>query len=218
MKFLSLGLKDPLEEEMSNHSSILTWKIPWTEGPGGLQSMGSQRVRHDLATDNFTSPQHLYRAFLVAQWPMDAGDKMWVQSHQEDPLEKEMAIYSSILAWEFLWTEEPGGMQSTGSQRVGHVQFSSVAQSCPTLCDPMNHSTAGLPVHHRLPESTQTHVIELVMPYNHLILYRPLLLLPSIFPSISLFKWVSSSYQVAQGLEFQLQHRSFQWTPRTDLL
>ena len=120
--------------------------------------MGSQRVRHDLATDNFTSPQHLYRAFLVAQWPTDAGDKMWVQSHQEDPLEKEMAVYSSILAWEILWTEEPGGMQSMGSQRVGHVQFSSVAQSCPTLCNPMNHSMAGLPVHHQLPESTQTHV------------------------------------------------------------
>ena len=41
---------------------------------------------------------------------------------------------------------------------VSSVQFSSVAQSCPTLCDPMNHSTAGLPVHHQLPESTQTHV------------------------------------------------------------
>ena len=40
--------------------------------------------------------------------------------HQEDPLEKEMATYSSILAWEIAWTEEPGGLQSKGSQRVGH--------------------------------------------------------------------------------------------------
>ena len=46
----SLGREDPLEKEMATHSSILAWKIPWTEEPGGLQSMGSQRVGHDLAT------------------------------------------------------------------------------------------------------------------------------------------------------------------------
>ena len=67
------------------------------------------------------------------------------------------------------------------------VQFSSVAQSCLTLCDPMNHSMPGLPVHHQLLESTQPMSIELVMPFNHLILCRPLLLLPSIFPSIRVF-------------------------------
>ena len=43
----SLGQEDPLEEGMATHSSILAWRIPWTEGPGGLQSMGSQRVRHN---------------------------------------------------------------------------------------------------------------------------------------------------------------------------
>jgi len=67
------------------------------------------------------------------------------------------------------------------------VQFSSVAQSCPTLCDPMNCSTPGLPVHHQLPESTHIHVHQSVMPSNHLILCQPLLLLPSIFPSIRVF-------------------------------
>ena len=67
------------------------------------------------------------------------------------------------------------------------VQFSSVTQSCPTLCDPMNHSTPGLPVHHQLLEFTQIMSIESVMPSNHLILCRPLLLLPSIFPSIRVF-------------------------------
>ena len=46
----SLGQEDPLEKEMATHSSILAWEIPWTEDPGRLQSMGSQRVRHDLAT------------------------------------------------------------------------------------------------------------------------------------------------------------------------
>ena len=43
----SLGREDPVEEEMATHSRILAWEIPWTEGPGGLQSMGSQRVKHD---------------------------------------------------------------------------------------------------------------------------------------------------------------------------
>ena len=47
----SLGEEDPLEEEMATHSSILAWRIPWTEEPGGLQSMGSQRVGHNLATE-----------------------------------------------------------------------------------------------------------------------------------------------------------------------
>ena len=66
------------------------------------------------------------------------------------------------------------------------VQFSSVTQLCPTLCNPMDCSTPGFSVLHHLPELTQTH-IELVMPSNHLILCRSFLLLPSIFPSISIF-------------------------------
>ena len=61
--------------------------------------------------------------------------------------------------------------------------------------------------------------IESVMPSSHLTPCRPLLLLPSIFPSIRVFlKWVSFPHQVAKVLEFQLEHQSFQWTPRTDLL
>ena len=68
------------------------------------------------------------------------------------------------------------------------VQFSSVvSQSCLTVCDPMNHSTPGLPVHHQLPESTQTKSIESLMSSNDLILCLPLFLLPSIFPSIRVF-------------------------------
>ena len=66
------------------------------------------------------------------------------------------------------------------------VQFSSVAQLCPTLCNPMNCSTPGLPVDHQLPESTQTHV-HWVSDGIHLILCHPLLLLLSIFPSIRVF-------------------------------
>ena len=66
------------------------------------------------------------------------------------------------------------------------VQFSSVAQSCQTLCDPMNCSMPGLPVHHQLPEFTLTSM-ESVMPSSHLILCRPILLLPPIPPSIRVF-------------------------------
>ena len=60
---LSLGREDPLEESMATHSSILPWRIPWTEEPGGLQSMGSQRVRHDWATKHSTSyaPTKFYK-------------------------------------------------------------------------------------------------------------------------------------------------------------
>ena len=71
------------------------------------------------------------------------------------------------------------------------VQFSSVTRSCPTLCDPMNHSMPGLPVHHQLPEFTQTH-FESVMPSSHLILCRPLLLLPPIPPNVRVFSNESS--------------------------
>ena len=73
-----------------------------------------------------------------------------------------------------------------------NVQFSSVAQSCPTLHDPMNRSMPRLPVHHQLPEFTQTQSIESVMPSSHLILCRPLLLLPPIPPSIRVFSNESS--------------------------
>ena len=74
------------------------------------------------------------------------------------------------------------------------VQFSSVAQSCPTLCDPMNRSTPGLPAHHQLPEFTQTHVhcvSDAIEPSHPL---SPLLLLPPIPPSIRVFSNESTLY------------------------
>ena len=105
-----------------------------------------------------------------------------------------MATHSSILAWEISWTEEPvgyspWGQESDMTQRLyfSSVQFSSVAQSCPTLCDPMDHSIPGLPVHHQLLEFTRLMSIESVMPSSHLILCRPLLLLSPIPPSIRVF-------------------------------
>ena len=77
---------------MATHSSTLAWKIPWTEKPGGLQSMGSQRLGHDCATS-----LSLFTA-----------------------LEKEMATHSSVLAWRIPGMGEPGGLLSMGSHRVGH--------------------------------------------------------------------------------------------------
>ena len=78
---------------MPTHSSIPAWKNPWTEKPGRLQSMGSQRVRHNRATS-------------LSLFPLNLG--------------KEMATHSSILAWRIPWTEELGGLLSLGSQRAGH--------------------------------------------------------------------------------------------------
>ena len=71
-------------------------------------------------------------------------------------------------------------------------QFSSVTQLCLTLCDPMDLSTSGLPVHHQLLEFTQTHVHWIMMSSKHHILYRPLFLPPSIFPSIRVFSNASA--------------------------
>ena len=70
---------------------------------------------------------------------------------------------------------------------IASVQFSSVSQSCPTLGNPMNHSTPGLPVHHQLGSPPKPMSIVSVMPSNHLILCHPLLLLPSVFFSIRVF-------------------------------
>ena len=97
------------------------------------------------------------------------------------------------------------------------VQFSSVAQLRLTLCDPMNCSTPGLPVHHQLPEFTQTNVRpvgDAIQPSHPLSSPSP----PAPNPSQrqSLFQWVNSSHEVAKVLEFQ--HQSFQGTPRTGLL
>ena len=75
---------------------------------------------------------------------------------------------------------------SRNISKLSSVQFSPVAWSCPTLCDTMNRSMPGLPVHHHLPEFTQTHIIKSVMPSSHLILCRPLLL-PPIPPTIKVF-------------------------------
>ena len=169
-----LGQEDPLEKGMATHSSILACRVRWTEETGRLQSMRSQRIRQDWATNTFTFHFQLNRI----------GRPEW---------------------------------EALKSAKLSSVQFSSVAQSCLTLCDPMNCSTPGLPVHHQLPEFTQTHVQRVG------VAIQPSHPLSSPSPASSpsqhqgLFQWVNSLHEVTKILEFQLQHQSFQWTPRSDL-
>ena len=99
------------------------------------------------------------------------------------------------------------------------VQFSSVTQSCPTLCDPMNCSTPGLPVNTNSQSSLRLTSIKSVMPSSHLILCCPLLLLPPIPPSIKVFSNESTlRMRWPKYWSFSFRHHSFQRKPRVDLL
>ena len=125
-------------------------------------------------------------------------------------------IFELILSWVSYWPKLRKllhrGFASVSSFagswdaiNLGLVQFSSVAQSFPTLCNPMNRSMPGLPVHHQLPEFTQTHVhwvSDAIQPSHPLLSPSP----PAPNPSQhhSLFQWVNSSREVAKVLEFQL--------------
>ena len=93
-------------------------------------------------------------------------------------------IYSKKLDRWDLWFSHPPIINDKAIYIVSVILFSSVAQSCPTLCSPMDCSMPGFPVHHQLPELVQT---PSSLPSNHFILCRPLLFLPSIFPSIRVF-------------------------------
>ena len=133
------------------------------------------------------------------------------QYESKNTFARTLAIYNNGHVF---WKEEFLSLLSY----LLEVQFSSVAQSCPTLWDPVNRSTPDLPVYHQLPESTQTHVHRVgdaIQPSYSLSSPSP----PDLNHSQhqGLFKWVSSSHQVAKVLEFQLQHQSFQRTPRTPL-
>ena len=90
--------EEPLEEGMATHSSIPAWRIPWTEEPGGLQSVELQRIRHDFVT------KQQYQIGAVSS----------------SPPKKTMAPHSSTPAWRIPWMEEPDGLQSMGSLRVRH--------------------------------------------------------------------------------------------------
>ena len=131
--------------------------------------------------------------------------------------------FFSVLGGELRWANKALVLHSqpqvTSMSKKSVSSVSSVAQSCLTLCDPMNCSTPGLPVHHHLLEFTQTHVhrvTDAIQPSHPLSSPSP----PAPNPSQhqSLFQWVKPSHEMAKVLEFQLQHHSFQRTPRADLL
>ena len=147
---------------------FLPGESPRTEEPGGLQSIGFQRVRHGWVNKN----------------TMQASvDLAWTT---------EVFLTNLSAPSLLLWVE------------FSSVQFSSVAQSCLTLCIPMNHSTPGLPVYHQLPEITQTHahrVHDAIQPSHPRSSPSP----PAPNPSQhqSFFQWVNSSHEVAKVLELQ---------------
>ena len=165
-----------------------------------------------------------------------------------DPLEKGMATNSSILclensmdtgAWQTTVHEVTKSSNDwlTNTQRseatflvvtfsqtlecTSSVQFSAVTQSCTTLCNLMNRSMPGLPVHHQLLEFTQTHVHQVVIPSSHLVLFHPVFLLPPIppapvsFPMSQHFAWDGQSIGVSASapvLPTNTQDWSLGWT------
>ena len=172
--------------------SFITWPC-WCHGRSYFRRLGKPTVQKDLAGWSWATRADTVHACIT--WPWMAG-------------------------MEAAWRPLSEADLATACAGVHHVssKFSSVAQWCPALCDPMDCSTPGLPVHYQLLELAQTHVhwvSDAIQPSH-----------PLSFPSSAfnfsqrqdLFQWVSFSHQVTKVLEFQLQHQSFQRILRTDLL
>ena len=129
----------------------------------------------------------------AAEEPSEGAGKSWGKSADSNQLSqvrrerKHRPESSSAPVWRPTAQEDP-------SRKKRSHQFSSVTQSCPTLCNPMDCSTPGLPVHYHSQSLLKLMSIESVMPSNHLILCHPLLLLPSIPPSIRVFSNESVLY------------------------
>ena len=151
--------------------------------------------------------------FTLSCYPEHMVSSLWFEILTPAPL---FHISGSRKGWGIFF---PSKGTSWKMYFYHFIQFSSVAQLCLTLCDPIDCSIPGLPVHHQLPEFAQTHVhwvgdaIQLSHPLS-----SPSPPTFNLSKHQGLFQWVSSSHQVAKVLEFQLQHQSFQWTLRTDLL
>ena len=158
--------------------------------------------------------QKLSTSYPALQTLYKANNSLWFSSLQSTEIWKvcqwnQNLLFAPSIAQPCNWCSGAGlkpllkGICSLHATSIGG--FSSVAQSCLTLCDPMNRSTPGLPVHHQLPEFTQTHVYwvgDAIQPSHSLSSPSP----PALNPSQhqSLFQWVNSSHEVAKVLEFQL--------------
>ena len=120
----SLGQEYTLEEGTATYSNILAWRIPWTEEPGGLYSPWGHKesdmtewLAISIIIHMLFILLYLFRTSLVAQMIKNLPAMRETQVRSlgwEDPLEDGMATHSSILAWRIPWTEETGGLQSTG--------------------------------------------------------------------------------------------------------
>ena len=124
-----------------------------------------------------------------------------------------------FIYWWTLALSVLGNSSLTWQTSFASIQYSSVAQSCLTLCDPTHCKTPGLPVHHQLLELAQTHVLwvgDAIQPSHPLSSPSPPAF--NLSQHQGLLKWVSSSYQMAKVLQFHLQHQSFQWIFMTDFL
>ena len=128
-------------------------------------------------------------------------------------LEKHVLILVTTMTW---WLQS---WRKNLRHRTLSDQIRSVAQLCPTLRNPMNGSTPGLPIHHQLLEFIETHVHQVsdaIQPSHPLSPLSPPAF--NLFQHQGLFQWVSSSHQMAKILELQLQHQSFRWIFRVDFL
>ena len=170
----------------------------------------------------------IFFIFVTTTLPVLTLECWNLHPHQENPNSLFCENISQLLLVTHLPTKDIKNfslrilMLSTNTWKaVQHQKLlvSSVTQSYATLCDPMNHSTPGVPVYHQLPEFIQTHVhgVDDVIQTSHP-LSSPTPPTTNSSQHQGLFQWVNSSHEVNKVLQFQLQHQSFQCTPRTDLL
>ena len=229
-----LGWKDPLEEGLSTHSIILAWRNQWIEEPGGIQSIGSQRVRHDWrdwAHMHMWSYYHFLNCFgfvLCRSFPslvFPAYRSSFTVCRKDGFVVLNSLKFACMESFWFLhqlWMRVLLGRVFSNVGSSLSVQFSLVTQSCPTLWDPMNCSTPGLPVHHQLLEFTQTHVHQIsdaIQPSHPLSSPSPLAPNPS--QHQSLFQWVNSLHESTlhgqstgvSALASFLPKKSQSWSP-----
>ena len=217
----------PLDKGMANHFSILALRILWTVWKGktnkqtnkqktrkykqprlvGVQYAAEETQRSNSRRNEEAEPKQKWCSvvdvsggeskvqcykvqYCIGTWNVRSMNQGKLEVVKEEMARMNRNILGNIE------------LQRTG---ISSVQFSSVAQSCPILCDPMNCSMPGLPVHHQLPEFTQTHVhrVSDAIQSSHP-LSSPSSPAPNPSQHQSLFQWVNSSHEVAKVLELQL--------------
>ena len=181
---------------MATCSNILAWKIPWTEEPGGLQSLGSQRVRHDWAADIHT----VFRLGVDHFNPV----KDWAHSKLDFSSKSGLSISCSFFFQRCSPSESNRNSGTSTKVSPLFCCYCSVTRSCLTLCVPMDCSMPVSSVLYYLPEFTQVHVFwisDAIQPSY------PLLPSSSFAFNLShhqdLFQWISSLHKMAKVLELQ---------------